>query len=58
MMQEHFRLEETITEEAANFVFNNVAREVIKDGFKHIRLQSITYIYTQVLKKPMKTKDA
>jgi hypothetical protein len=37
-MQEHFRLEETIMEEASSFVFNNVARKMIKDGFKHTHL--------------------
>jgi hypothetical protein len=49
-MQEHFWLEKTIMEEASSFMFNNVARKVIKDYFKHTHLQSITYFYTQVLK--------
>jgi hypothetical protein len=31
---------------------------VIKDGFKHAHLQSITYYYTQVLKLDMDSKAA
>jgi hypothetical protein len=57
-MQEHFSLEETVTKEEASFVFHNAAHKVIKGAFKHARLQSITYFNTQVLKQPMKTKDA
>jgi hypothetical protein len=58
MMQEHFLLEETVTEEETSFVFNNAADIVIKGTFKQARLQSITYFYTHVLKQQMKTKDA
>jgi SpoVK/Ycf46/Vps4 family AAA+-type ATPase len=39
-------------------VFHNAARKVIKNGFKHAHLESITYYYTQVLKQGMDTKDA
>jgi len=51
-------LDDDVTEEAASFVFNNAARKVIKDAFKHAQCQSITYYYTQVLKQPMTTKQA
>jgi hypothetical protein len=32
----------------ANLVFNNAARKVIKDAFKHIRCISVAIYYTQV----------
>jgi hypothetical protein len=34
-LQEHYRLADDIREEEANLVFNNVARKVIRDAFKH-----------------------
>jgi hypothetical protein len=49
-MQEHFCLEEGISKEMANIVFNKIARKVIKDAVKHTHLLSTTLYYSQVLK--------
>jgi hypothetical protein len=34
-MQEHFGLVHGVSEVETSFVFNNIARKVIKDTFKH-----------------------
>jgi hypothetical protein len=52
-MQEHFCLVEGVSDEDASYVFNNAAHRVIKDAFKHVRCQSITYYCTHVLKREM-----
>ena len=53
-MQEHFRLVDGASEVEASTVFNNAARKVIKDAFKHARYRSVATYYTQVLKQQMK----
>jgi hypothetical protein len=47
-MQEHYRLADSVSEDEANLVFNNVARKVIKDVFKHARCIFVASYYTQV----------
>jgi hypothetical protein len=49
-------LEDDIDQDTTSLAFHNTSRKVINDAFKHTRLQSITYYYTQVLKKGMDTK--
>jgi hypothetical protein len=41
-------LADGIREDEANLVFNNVARKVIKDAFKHVCYISVASYYTQV----------
>jgi hypothetical protein len=41
-------LSDGISEEEANLIFNNVARKVIKDAFKHVCCISIASYYTQL----------
>jgi hypothetical protein len=48
-MHEHFRLVKGVNLEAANIVFDKVARKVIKDAVKHVRLVSTALYYTEVL---------
>jgi hypothetical protein len=43
-----------VSEVEASFRFNNVARKVIKDTFKHARCVSVATYYTQVSKQQMK----
>jgi hypothetical protein len=47
-MQEHYHLSDGISEDETNLIFNNAARKVIKDSFKHARCISVTSYYTQV----------
>jgi hypothetical protein len=47
-MQEHYRLADGISEAEANLVYNNVARKVIKDAFKHDHCISVATYYTHV----------
>jgi hypothetical protein len=47
-MQKHYRLADNVSEDEANLVFNNVARKVIKDVFKHARCIFVASYYTQV----------
>jgi hypothetical protein len=47
-MHEHFYLAHGVNEAKASLVFNNVARKVIKDAFKHTRCISIATYYTQM----------
>jgi hypothetical protein len=47
-MQEYYRLADGISENDANFIFNNVAWKVIKDAFKHVRYISVASYYMQV----------
>jgi hypothetical protein len=47
-MQEHYRLADGVSEGVANLVFNNVARKLITDAFKHARCISIAFYCTQV----------
>jgi hypothetical protein len=49
-MQEHFRLINRVSETKTISVFNNVARNVIKDVFKHNRYIYVATYYTHVLK--------
>jgi hypothetical protein len=49
-------LSDGVTDAEVSPVFNNAARRVIKDVFKHAQCQT-TYYHTQVLKQQMKTKD-
>jgi hypothetical protein len=55
-MQEHCHLEDSVEQHLVSLVFHNTTWKVIKDVFKHARLQSITYYYTLVLKQDMDTK--
>jgi hypothetical protein len=48
-MQEHFRVTEGISLEAANIVFDKAAQKVIKNTIKHAHLVSTTLYYTEVL---------
>jgi hypothetical protein len=52
-MQEHYRLADSISEDKANLVFNNVAQKVIKDAFKHARCISVVSYYTHVNLLPL-----
>jgi hypothetical protein len=47
-MQEHYRLADGVSKDEANLVFNNAARKVIKDTFKHFRCISVASYYMQV----------
>jgi hypothetical protein len=47
-MQEHYRLADGVSEEEANLIFNNAARKLIKDAFKHANCISVAPYYTQV----------
>jgi hypothetical protein len=47
-MQDHFHLTDGVNKAKATLVFNNVARNVIKDAFKHTRCISIATYYTHV----------
>jgi hypothetical protein len=47
-MQEHYRLADGVSEDEANLIFNNAARKVIKDNFKHARCIFVASYYTQV----------
>jgi hypothetical protein len=40
-MQKHYHLVDEVSEAEANSVFNNDARKVIKDTFKHTRCISM-----------------
>jgi hypothetical protein len=42
-VQKLYRLHEGVSEDDTSLVFNNSAREVIKDAIKHAGYQSITY---------------
>jgi magnesium-transporting ATPase (P-type) len=44
-MQEHHRLDDDISEDEANLVFNNATWKVIKDAFKHARYIYVTTYY-------------
>jgi hypothetical protein len=46
---EHFHLVEGVSLEAANNVFDKLARKVIKDTIKHTRLVSTALYYSKVL---------
>jgi hypothetical protein len=48
-IQEHYRFTDGISEDEANLVFNNAARKVIKDTFKHAHCIYVASYYTQVL---------
>jgi hypothetical protein len=45
-MQKHYHLVNSVSEEEANPVFNNAARKMIKDVFKHVRCISVASYYT------------
>jgi hypothetical protein len=47
-MQEHYRLADRVSEVEVRLVFNNVARKVIEDTFKHAHCISVATYYTQV----------
>jgi hypothetical protein len=47
-MQEYFCLADGVSEVEANLVFNNAARKVIKDAFKHARCISVVIYYMGV----------
>jgi hypothetical protein len=47
-MQEHYRLADGVSEDEANLIFNNAARKVIKDTFKHARCIFVASYYMQV----------
>jgi hypothetical protein len=47
-MQEHYRLAEGVSEDGASLIFNNDARKVIQDAFKHARCISVASYCTQV----------
>jgi hypothetical protein len=47
-MHGHYRVAEGVSEDEVSLVFNNDARKVIKDAFKHARYISIASYYTQV----------
>jgi hypothetical protein len=47
-MQEYYHLAEGVSEDEANLIFNNDARKVIKDTFKHACYISVASYYTQV----------
>jgi hypothetical protein len=55
-MQEHYRLADGIRKDEANLVFNNAARKVIKDVFKHARCIFVASYYTQVNLLPFCTQ--
>ena len=57
-MQEHFRLDDGVSEADAHTVFHHAARRVVKDAFSDARVKAVTMYYTQVLKQPMKNKIA
>jgi hypothetical protein len=45
-MQEHFCVADGVSEAKANSLFNNAARKVIKNAFKHAHCISITIYHT------------
>jgi hypothetical protein len=47
-MQEHYRLTDGVSEAEASLIFNNVARKVIKDAFKHVCCIFVASYYMQV----------
>jgi hypothetical protein len=47
-MHKHYRLANGVSEDEASLIFNNVARNVIKDSFKHVRYMSIATYYTKM----------
>jgi hypothetical protein len=51
-------LPEGVSEQVASVVFHNSARNVVKDGIKHARFQSIAYYHRNVLKQPMNARQA
>jgi hypothetical protein len=55
-MQEHYRLADSVSEDEANLIFNNIAWKVIKDAFKNDRCISVASYYTQVNLLPIYTQ--
>jgi hypothetical protein len=51
-------LTDSVTDVEASLIFNNVTCRVIKDAFKHVWWQAITYYHTQMVKQKMNTKYA
>jgi hypothetical protein len=47
-MQEYYRLTDGVSEDEASLVFNNAARKVIKDAFKHAQCIYVATYYTHV----------
>jgi hypothetical protein len=47
-MQEHYRLVDGVSKDKTNLIFNNAARKVIKNAFKHTRCISVASYYMQV----------
>jgi hypothetical protein len=47
-MQEHFRLDDGVSEVEASLVFNNAAQKVFKDTFKHAHCISVVAYYMQL----------
>jgi hypothetical protein len=51
-------LPKCVSEQVASVVFHNSARKVVKDAIKHAMFQSIAYYHRNVLKQPMKARQA
>jgi hypothetical protein len=47
-LEEHYRLDEGVSEDKASLIFNNATHKVIKDAFKHTRCISVASYYTHV----------
>jgi hypothetical protein len=47
-MHEHYRLVDGVSKDKTNLIFNNAARKVIKNAFKHTCCISVASYYMQV----------
>jgi hypothetical protein len=47
-MHEHYRLVDGVSKDKTNLIFNNAARKVIKNAFKHTHCISVASYYMQV----------
>jgi hypothetical protein len=54
-MQEHYRLADGVSKDETNLIFNNAARKVVKDIFKHTRYIYVASYYTQMNLLPFYT---
>jgi hypothetical protein len=46
-IQEYYRLDDSVSMDRANHVFNNTPQKVIKDAFKHALYISVASYYSQ-----------